>query len=205
MARKRPMDLNPSDSLLKFREKRKWQIALRRYVLEKNPCTFYAPYFGLDINNMRKWFEYQFKDGASWENFGEQWQFDHIIPVTYFNFSLEAELKMCWSFINIRVGHFQNNKDKGNRLDILAAKNYFKELHESTNYHLSLQLLNKINEIETSEIVGTKDQQGFIKEHWDYLNEIKNYTDFEFSLLNAGKTVEDVRKGLAFYQFPKNK
>jgi hypothetical protein len=38
-------------SLLQFREKRKWQIALRRYILERNKSTYYAPFFGLSIEN----------------------------------------------------------------------------------------------------------------------------------------------------------
>ena len=75
--KKRATQAEPTASLIKFREKRKWQIALRRYVLEKNICVEYAPYFGLDIENMRKWFEYQFKDGIGWDDFAGKWQFDH--------------------------------------------------------------------------------------------------------------------------------
>ena len=121
--------LIPSDSLLKFREKRKWQIAFRRYVLDKQVCAAYAPYFGLDIENMRQWFEYQFQKEIGWDNFGKMWQFDHIIPVTYFDFSKEEELKMCWNFTNLIVEEFKKNKERGHRLDVLAANNYFKELY----------------------------------------------------------------------------
>jgi hypothetical protein len=196
--RKRPVAADPSPALLKFREKRKWQIALRRYVLEKLPCTYYAPYFGLDINNIRQWFEYQFKEGARWDNFGENWQFDHIIPVTYFDFSNEIELKMCWNFTNLRVEHFQKNKDRGNRLDVLAAKNYFQELYNKTNYLPCLQLLQKIDQIEISEFVSTESQQLFIREHWDYLKMIENYSAFEFELLNSGRSFEEVNKEILF-------
>ena len=195
MSRKRytpKTEITPA--LLKFREKRKWQISLRRYVIEKQPCVFYAPYFGLDINNMRQWFDYQFKDGATWGNFGSVWQFDHIIPVTFFDFSKEDELKICWNFTNIRVEHFQRNKDRGNRLDVLAAKNFFNELYSKTNYLPCRKLLEKIDEIEFSEFISTDAQQSFIKNHWDYLNMIDNYYAFEFELLNNGRSVEDVRK-----------
>jgi hypothetical protein len=198
--RKRPTDEDPSPSLLKFREKRKWQISLRRYVLERHPCTVYAPYFGLDIDNMRRWFEYQFINDASWDNFGENWQFDQIIPVTYFDFTKEEELKMCWNFTNIRVENFQKNKDRGNRLDVLAAKNYFQVLFDKTGYSICLKLLAKIDEIEISEIVSTEAQQKFIKDHWDYLTMIENYSSFEFELLNSGRSIEEVRKEIDFIQ-----
>ena len=62
---------NITPDILKSREKRKWQIAFRRYVLEKNQCPSYAPYFGLDIQKIREWFEIQFEKGVKWEDFGK--------------------------------------------------------------------------------------------------------------------------------------
>jgi hypothetical protein len=189
-------ELTPS--LIKFREKRKWQIALRRYVLERNICFDYAPYFGLDIENMRRWFEYQFKDGISWDDFAVKWQFDHIIPVTYFDFSNEEELKMCWNFTNISVEMFHLNKERGNRLDVMAAKKYFKDLFETTSYPMCQQLLLKIDRIELSDFISTEGQQAFIRENIDYLNMIENYTAFEFELINRGRDINEVKKELEF-------
>jgi hypothetical protein len=195
MARKKwqaKTDITPS--LLKFREKRKWQIALRRYLLERNPCVFYAPYFGLDIEKMRNWFELQFEKGIGWQDFGQKWQFDHIIPVTYFDFSDEKELKMCWNFTNLRVEAFQRNKDRGNRIDILGAKSYFKELFDKTQYKPCKDLLEKIVRIELSELISSKQQQSFIIKYRDYLKHIENYSSFEFELLNSGRPVDEVKK-----------
>lgn len=199
MTRKRwSANTETTPALLKFREKRKWQIALRRYVLEKNPCVSYAPYFGLDIENIRKWFEVQFENGIGWSDFAKEWQFDHIVPVTYFDFLNEAELKLCWNFINIRVELLQRNKEGGNRLDVLAAKGYFKELYEKTKYAPALQLLEKINRIELSELVSSAKQQNFINENRSYLDMIAHYSSFEFELLNSGRSIEEVNKEIAF-------
>ena len=201
MARKRwSPKLVVTTSHIKFREKRKWQIALRRYVLEKSICFAYAPYFGLDIVNMRQWFEYQFQEGIEWGNFGEKWQFDHIIPVTHFDFSDETELKMCWNFTNIRVEQFQLNKNRGNRLDVPAAKNFFKELYESTQYEPCRKLLMKIDKIELSEFVSTEAQQSFIRDHQDYLKMIEGFSHFEFELLNSGRSIEEVIKEIEFFK-----
>ncbi len=180
--------------LLKFREKRKWQINLRRYVIQQNPAYFYAPYFGLDIKNMRQWFECQFTNDLSWDNFGKKWQFDHVIPVAYFDFSNQEELKLCWNFINIRVGSIQTARTGGNRIDVLASKNYFEELYRNTGYPVCKKLLDKIEKIKTSEIISTKGQKGFINERKEFLEGIENYTELEFEFLNRGKSVEDVRK-----------
>lgn len=167
-------------------------------MLEKTSCPAYAPYFGLDIENMRKWFEFQFKGEINWDSYGKTWQFDHIIPVTCFDFSDDEELKMCWNFTNLRVEHFQLNKDRGNRLDVLAAKSYFKDLYEKTLYKPCLKLLEKIGRIEISEIISTEAQQAFIQENRAFLDMIENYSIFEFELLNSGRSIEEVKKEIAF-------
>ncbi|MEO5564500.1 MAG: hypothetical protein ABIR18_13725 [Chitinophagaceae bacterium] len=171
---------------------------MRRYVLEKNPCPFYAPYFGLDIQNLRKWFEFQFDERLTWEDFGKKWQFDHIIPVTYFDFTNQDELKLCWNFTNLRVELFQQNKDKGNRVDTLVARGYFHELYQKTLYAPCLKLFKKIDQIEISEILSTESQQAFISENRAYLDMIENYSTFEFELLNSGRDISEVKKEMEF-------
>lgn len=189
---------NITPDLLKAREKRKWQIALRRYVLEKNQCPAYAPYFGLDISKMREWFEMQFEEGMSWEDFGKKWQFDHIVPVAFFDFGDESELKMCWNFTNIRIQKVMQDKDRGHHPDILAAKRYFQALFVKTSYKPCRLLLDKINKLELSETVNAEKQEAFIIGNKPYLDLIENYSSFEFELLNRGRTVQEVIKEVEF-------
>ena len=184
--------------ILESREKRKWQINLRRYVLERSPCPQYAPYFGLDILNIRKWFEYQFENGLTWENFGEKWQFDHVIPVTYFDHNDEQELRLCWNFTNIRVEPLEMNKNRGSCIDVLGAKSYFDELYKRTNYPITKELREKIAKIELSELMSSEPQQKFLADHKDYLTHIENYSAFEFELLNHGRSIEDIRMEMEF-------
>ena len=189
-------DITPS--LLKFREQRKWQINLRRYVIERSPCPYYAPYFGLDIVNIRKWFEYQFTEDLGWDNFAKKWQFDHIIPVTYFDHAVEEELRLCWNFTNLRVEPFKLNKDRGNRLDVLGAKSYFGELFLRTGYQITKSLRDKIAQIELSEFISSESQQRFLSDHKEYLSHIENYSAFEFELLNHGRSLEEVKRETEF-------
>ncbi len=162
--------------------------------MERSPCAAYAPYFGLDIEKMRGWFECQFRGGASWENFGNYWQFEHIIPVTYFDFSKEEELRMCWSFVNMRVDVFTDEKEKGVRPDLLVARNYFVSLFEKTSLLICKELLDKIEQIERDEPVNERAQVSFINENRTYLDEISGYSSFEFEMLNSGRSLEEVRK-----------
>jgi hypothetical protein len=184
--------------LLKTREKRKWQIALRRYVLEENPCVSYAPYFGLDIANFKKWISLQFSDEMSWDNFGRLWQFEHVVPLAYFDFALEEDLKLCWNFINIRIEYVKDGKDK-NKLSVLSsAKAYFETLYQTTGYFLCGKMISRINQIEEAKIPLPEKEQDFLLKNKEYLELIYNYSAFEFELLNSGRDISEVIKEINF-------
>lgn len=177
---------NIDQALLKFRAKRKWQIALRRYVIHKMGGVSYAPYFGLDVASFRKWIELQFDTDIDWADFSAKWQFDHIIPVTYFDFENESDLRLCWNFINIRVEKFELKKTRANRPDIPAAKIFFETLYEKTRYGQAFLMLQKIDQIETPKIAGSDKQEDFIVQNIDYLNTIAGFSEYEFDKLNYG-------------------
>jgi hypothetical protein len=180
-----------------FNEKRKWQIAFRRYILNGHVASQYATYFGLDFKNLRLWIAMQFTGEVSWSNYGKVWQFDHIIPVAYFNFNNESDLRLCWNFTNIRVEMNQRNKDRGNRVDVLMAKAYFQDIYNDTGYHICQKMLDKIANIEISEIISTDAQRQFIKEHKTYLEHIEDFSNYEFELLNSGRDINEVIKEAA--------
>lgn len=193
MARKRwTPQTEITDSLKQFREKRKWQIALRRYVLEKNKSSFYAPYFGLDHNSFRRWIELQFDEDTSWENFSQAWQFDHIVPIAYFDFENQEDLKLCWNFVNIRIEKLQLNKNRGNRIDVLAAKSYFQDVFQKTKYQLCKKMVEKIEQIEVSQIYSNENLENFILENKHYLETISSFSSEDFDRLNTGTSFEDI-------------
>ncbi|MBL0145968.1 MAG: hypothetical protein IPP48_09555 [Chitinophagaceae bacterium] len=181
-----------SDADFNFKEKRKWQIALRRYILEKNKSSQYAPYFGLDIENFRKWIEIQFNDELNWENFSTKWQFDHIVPVAYFNLKNEEDLKLCWNFINIRVENIFHNKNRGHRVDVYETKRYFEKLYQKTLFPLCLAMVDKITQLNISEITATSVQEEFLITQKDHLQKLSGFGAYEFNQLNAGEAVNDI-------------
>lgn len=195
MARKRWEAKGESTpELLQFREKRKWQTTFRRYVIEQSPCPAYAAYFGLDIKNIRTWFERQFLDGMTWESFGKDWQFEHIIPLSLFNHSNDEDLRLCWNFVNIRV---QQIDPPDPDHPMLAAAAYLQQLLETTNYPIVKALLKKVEREQEHFLAQTKPQADFLQEQKDYLNELTEFQAFEFELINHGKTIEEVRAELA--------
>lgn len=189
-----------TDDLLKFREKRKWQLALRRYVLEKKPSPQYAPYFGVDIETFRKWIEAQFTPELNWDNFASSWQFYHLLPTTYFDFSDETELKLCWNFINIRVERIDPDKQEEDRIDILTLKTHFKALYEETGFAPAIQMAEKIEGLER---IIPKQQgliSGFINQHKESLDQMASLSPDEFTTLNLGTPLSDIMLERAILQ-----
>jgi len=69
------------------------------------------------LEDLMRHLESQFRDGMSWENYGE-WHIDHIIPKSYFKFESpdDEEFKKCWSLENLQPLWASENIKKGNRL-----------------------------------------------------------------------------------------
>jgi hypothetical protein len=180
------------ESIQKKREKRRWQMALRRYVIEKNPSSAYAKYFGLDIEFFREWIAIQFNDSLSWDNFAQKWQFDHIVPVAYFNYSNEEDLLLCWNFINIRVESIDYNKVSGNRIDVMAVRTYFEDLYNKTKYPFCLRMLDKIRTIEEANIESNKELEEFIIKNQTYFEQISLLNKDDFQRLNNGVPFKNI-------------
>jgi len=181
-----------TDDILKFREKRKWQVTLRRYVLEKNLSPSYAIYFGLSIDEFRKWIELQFTGELNWDNFGTSWQFDHIVPVGYFDFNIEEDLLLCWNFINIRVQNIESVKASGNKIELIAVKPYFNRLFSGTGYSVCLKMIDKIDKIEKSNVISETEIENYIIQNKNNLEIISTLDKEEFNSFNSGTSLEDI-------------
>jgi hypothetical protein len=174
------------------KERRKWQMAFRRFVLDEATSQEYAHYFGLDKKTIRKWFELQFTDGLTWDNFGTHWQFDHIVPVAYFNFDNEQDMRLCWNFINIRVEGILQNKYRGGRVDVLAVRRYFEDLYKRTKFALCLAMLQKIESLEISLIESNQKVEAFLIENKGWLEQLSDLNKDEFARYNSGIPLKEI-------------
>ena len=181
-----------TNELLRFREKRKWQVTLRRYVLEQNLSPYYAIYFGLSIEEFRKWIELQFTTDLSWDNFGTSWQFDHLVPLAYFDFTVEEDLLLSWNFINIRVQNIEASKKLGNKIEIIALRPYFEQLFSKTGFTKCLKMIDKIDEIINANVINETEIEQYIIKNRSNLELISTLDKEEFNSLNTGTSLEDI-------------
>ena len=192
MARKRwTPQTDITDYLIRIREKKKWQLGFRRYVIEKKPSEAYAPYFGLDIETLREWFTLQFTEDLNWDNFGKAWQFDHIIPTSYFDFTNEEDLRLCWNFVNIHAARLEEGKAERS-VDPLSTKAYFKSLAEKTGFSMCIKMLAKIEEIEHTQPLNHSAIEQFLIKRSAEIETKQTLSSEEFTQLNQGTQLSDL-------------
>lgn len=171
-----------------LKEKRKWQIAMRRYILEKQPSAQYAPYFGITIDGFRKWIALQFTEDLNWDNFGKLWQFEHIVPAQHFNLNQESELKLCWNFLNIRV----KNELGPSILEVsgFAAMHYFREVFERTQLEIAGKMVEKLIHLQSAELpVFVREYLNTQATQWKLLSSL---TGDSLLRINQGETLEHI-------------
>ena len=160
--------------------------------MEKNISPGYAFYFGLSIDQFRKWIEIQFTEELNWNNFGRNWQFEHIVPVAYFDFSVEQDLRLCWNFINIRVEKIDLKKNRGNQVNIITARPFFDNLYHKTGYQPCLVMVEKLKAIEIANTLTLTAVEDFLIENKSSLEIIATFSKEEFNSLNAGMSIQDI-------------
>ncbi len=72
---------------------------------------------GYSMDDLRGHLERQFRDGMTWDNYGE-WHIDHIIPLASFSFTSldDPELRRAWSLPNLRPLWAKENMRKHDKV-----------------------------------------------------------------------------------------
>jgi hypothetical protein len=175
-----------------FKDKRRWQLSLRRYILEQQRSYDYAPYFGLDNKNLKQWIEIQFKETMRWSNYAAVWQLDHVVPIAFFDFEMEEDLRLCWNFINLKPEMIDTELPKEIKQGVLGAKSYFETLYKHTNFNLCLKMIEKIIQIEQLKQSNINPQTLFLQENKSYLESIQSFNAEEYVMLNKGIEIKDI-------------
>ncbi len=175
-----------------FNEKRKWQIALRRYVLKQNNSSTYAPYFGISVEGFRAWIETQFIDMLGWNNFSTDWQFEHVVPVAFFDLSNTEHLKLCWNFTNISIEPLVKAHHKAMGFNKQAARRFFETLYMESGLPICRYMIDHIDTLDEPSIEANANQSIFLREQKDYLNRIAGFNSYMFQQLNNGISVGEI-------------
>ena len=87
--------------------------------------------FGLDIIHLRDWFERQLQNECNGSGFGKSWVW-HIIPVTYFDFCNEDDLRLWLEFHqHALLSSLDSENDNVHALNHCCA--YFQRIYQDTD------------------------------------------------------------------------
>ena len=64
-----------------------------------------------------KWLVFNFENGMTLDNFGEVWQIDHVVPVSFFQNTAAAEQRLCFHWSNLRPLRKEQNMSKSTHID----------------------------------------------------------------------------------------
>lgn len=101
------------DVLYKIKENTSRRIRYELNTLlkgKKTKRTF--EYLGCKIDELKLYLESKFVENISWENYGDIWHIDHIIPCSSWNLSDDFENKCCWNYRNLQPLEASDNQSK---------------------------------------------------------------------------------------------
>lgn len=70
---------------------------------------------GCSIEELKQHLEKQFKEGMTWDNYGE-WHIDHIIPCSKFDLTKKEEQLKCFNYTNLQPLWAEENIKKGDKI-----------------------------------------------------------------------------------------
>jgi hypothetical protein len=70
---------------------------------------------GVSFPEAKQIIERKFKRGMTWENYGKVWHIDHVIPLSHFDLSDEAQVKRANHIYNLQPLFAFDNLSKNNR------------------------------------------------------------------------------------------
>ena len=107
------------------------EYKLKKYLRRKiassiNGKMFYkhsVELLGCTIEEFRGYIESLFSPGMTWSNWSSNgWHLDHIIPVSFFNFSSAEDQRRCFHYTNIRPLWAKDNLSKRNKIEEIQMK-----------------------------------------------------------------------------------
>lgn len=120
----------------RLREKNKQLQAFRRYITFKGTGNGIREYLGEDIEVgfVREWIENRFIGAMSWDNYGEVWEIDHVVPFRVFDIFNQEDLYLCWNYRNLMpLFSHDNLKKQGNvffSFELLHEYRYKDEIYQ---------------------------------------------------------------------------
>ena len=93
------------------------RIEIRQSIKNNKRYKHSLDLLGCSVEEARTHLENQFTEGMTWDNYGKNgWHIDHIIPLSYFDFSDPEQQKRAWHYTNLQPLWAIDNIRKSNKI-----------------------------------------------------------------------------------------
>ena len=89
---------------------------LNRWVKRSSGRKSTQELLGCSFSEFREWIQSQFKRGMRWDNYGQLWHLDHIMPCCAFDLTRPDQVRICFHFTNLRPMSARANLRKNKRI-----------------------------------------------------------------------------------------
>ena len=90
---------------------------LSRLLTQNSKSAKLFKYLDCTRDEFFKWISFQFDGNMTWENHNSYWEIDHVLPRSYFNHLIDAEICACWGWRNLRPCLIETNREKRSKVD----------------------------------------------------------------------------------------
>jgi hypothetical protein len=101
-----------TDVNFRLRQSLRQRVYSALKLIKKSEST--SVLIGCEIEFLKKHLEKNFKDGMSWDNYGE-WHIDHIKPCAVFDLSDKEQQRECFNYMNLQPLWAIENIKKSNK------------------------------------------------------------------------------------------
>lgn len=106
----------------------------------------YSEFLGCDILFFKKWIEYQFSNDMNWDNIGDIWHIDHVLPINAFDLSNINDIQCCYHWTNLQPLKKKENISKSDKILLHHYFNTFITVFRFNKYNkqfIGYQAVNK--------------------------------------------------------------
>lgn len=117
---------------------------IHKYIKGEKPN--YQTIIDCDLEFFKKWIEFRFDKNMNWNNIGEYWQIDHILPIDAFNCSIETDRNICFHWTNLQPLEKTENRNKSNKLHLHYYFNNIVNIHRFNSKYKQFLGYQAVNE-----------------------------------------------------------
>jgi len=85
-----------------------------RALISKEDST--SKYLGIDIKKVKEWLEFGFTEEMNWNNYGDYWHIDHVIPLNLFKLEDKSQQLIAFNWKNLMPLKAIDNLSKHDKL-----------------------------------------------------------------------------------------